>query len=102
MTAPASVAPALHVPEEPAAKAEWYRAVLDGRPIEDVVDGPDGVADWLWIRWRVLEGAALDRAAFGVLALSYRREIWIWLAGERTWAQCCAGLIGRIGRRLPA
>jgi hypothetical protein len=32
--------------------------------------------------------------------LGYQREIWLWLAGERTWAQCCSGLIGRINRRL--
>jgi hypothetical protein len=34
------------------------------------------------------------------VVLDYRREIWLWLAGERTWAQCCSGLIGRINRRL--
>jgi hypothetical protein len=30
---------------------------------------------------------------------SYARELWLWLAGERTWEQCCEGLSGRIGRR---
>ncbi len=34
------------------------------------------------------------------IVVGYRREIWLWLAGERTWAQCCSGLIGRISRRL--
>ena len=37
---------------------------------------------------------------FGAIVADYRREIWLWLAGERTWAQCCSGLIGRITRRL--
>ena len=27
-------------------------------------------------------------------------RVWLWLAGERTWAQCCSGLIGRINRRV--
>jgi hypothetical protein len=36
------------------------------------------------------------------IVVEYRREIWLWLAGERTWAQCCSGLIGRIDRRLAA
>jgi hypothetical protein len=34
------------------------------------------------------------------IVVDYRREIWLWLAGERTWSQCCSGLIGRVGRRL--
>ena len=37
---------------------------------------------------------------FEAIVVGYRREIWLWLAGERIWTQCCSGLIGRIGRRL--
>ena len=33
---------------------------------------------------------------------SYARELWLWLVGERTWAQCSAGLCGRIARRRVA
>lgn len=29
----------------------------------------------------------------------YRRELWLWLAGERSWQQCASGLAGRIARR---
>ncbi|MGH9091711.1 MAG: hypothetical protein ACRDZR_10100, partial [Acidimicrobiales bacterium] len=95
--------PRLHVPDEPAARRDaWYRAVLDGADMDEILGGPDGVGTWLWGRWRILEGAGVDRAAFGALLAGYRREVWLWLAGERTWAQCCAGLVGRVDRRIPS
>ena len=56
---------------------------------------------WLWSAL----GASWPRAGvgeddLGQIVLDYRREIWLWLAGERTWSQCCSGLIGRITRRI--
>ena len=97
-----AAAPVLHVPDEPTSRAEeWLAAVLDGRELAAVLteDG-DGVAAWLWSRWRALGAAGLSEADLGLIVLGYRREIWLWLAGERTWAPCCSGLIGRINRRL--
>ena len=92
--------PVLHVPDEPTARAEgWLAAVLDGRDLEDVLTDKDGVVSWLWARWRILASTGLSEDAFRLLVLGYRREIWLWLAGERTWAQCCSGLIGRVSRR---
>lgn len=103
MTATATSRPRLHVPDEPVARRDdWCGAVLDGADPETVVAGDDGVAAWLWHRWRVLEELGLDAGTFTAIAVGYRREIWLWLAGERTWAQCCAGLVGRIERRIPA
>ncbi len=102
MTSTASDAVHLHVPDPPEALRErWRMTVLDGAELDEVVCGEGGVAAWLWARWSVLERAGIDRDAFTVMARSYRREIWLWLQGDRTWEQCCAGLIGRIGRRLP-
>jgi hypothetical protein len=93
----------LHVPDEPTARAEaWLTAVLEGIPLADVLGGPDGITDWLWSRWRFLEQVGLDREGLGEIVLGYRRELWLWLAGERTWAQSCAGLIGRVNRRVSA
>ncbi|HEY3941931.1 MAG TPA: hypothetical protein VGL60_05550 [Acidimicrobiales bacterium] len=90
----------LHVPEEPAAhKARWLAAVLDGADLAEVLAGADGVVAWLWSRWRVLERVGVHQQDLGQAVTSYRREIWLWLAGERTWSQCCEGLIGRVGRR---
>lgn len=96
-----ATAPVPHVPDEPTVRAEgWLAAVLDGREIEAVLTEPDGVVPWLWTRWRYLASAGLDEDELTVIALGYRREIWLWLAGERTWTQCCSGLIGRISRRI--
>lgn len=90
-----------HVPDEPTVRAErWLAAVLDGQELETVLRDADGVVAWLWTRWRYLASAGLDEDELGAIVLGYRREVWLWLAGERTWAQCCSGLIGRITRRI--
>jgi hypothetical protein len=97
-----SAVPVLHVPDEPVTRAgEWLASVLDGRDLDSVLtDEGDGVTAWLWSRWRSLAAAGLSEAALGRIVLGYRREIWLWLAGERTWVQCCSGLIGRVNRRV--
>jgi len=96
-----TAAPVLHVPDEPTGRAEvWLAAVLDGRELDDVLAGEEGVVDWLWTRWRSLASAGLSESDLHSIVLAYRREIWLWLAGERTWTQCCSGLIGRISRRV--
>ena len=98
----ASTAPVLHVPDEPTTRGEnWLAAVLGGEELEDVLSGDaDGFTPWLWSRWRSLATTGLNEEDLGLIVLGYRREIWLWLAGERTWVQCCSGLIGRISRRL--
>jgi hypothetical protein len=97
-----SAVPVLHVPDEPTTRAEdWLAAVLDGRDLDSVLtDEGEGVTAWLWSRWRSLASTGLSEEALGQIVLGYRREVWLWLAGERTWVQCCSGLIGRINRRL--
>lgn len=95
--------PALHVPDEPTLhKLVWRDRVLAGEDLQALVTGPGGPVDWLWDRWRVLGTAGMGRAELGSVVDGYRREIWLWLAGERTWEQCCSGLVGRISRRLAA
>jgi hypothetical protein len=97
----ALAAPVLHVPEEPTLLAEgWLAAVLEGAALPDVLEGDEGVVDWLWSRWRSLASAGMTRDDLAKVVANYQREIWLWLAGERTWAQSCSGLIGRITRRL--
>jgi hypothetical protein len=94
--------PDLHLPDEPVARAEaWTHAVVgEGRDLEEVLTAADGLVPWLWSRWRTLASAGMSEDELARVVLDYRREIWLWLAGERTWAQCCSGLIGRINRRL--
>ncbi len=100
-SAPASLR--LHVPDEPEAGRElWYGAVLDGAPIDEVLTCDGGVIDWLWARWSVLARSGFTPESFESVVLGYRREIWLWLAGERTWDQCCSELIGRVVRRAQA
>lgn len=101
MSAPA--VPALHVPDEPTAWAErWSIAVRDGRPLDEVLAGAEGLTSWLWSRWRSLAATGVDEMALAAIVLGFRREIWLWLSGERAWQQCCSGLIGRVVRRVPA
>jgi len=95
--------PSLHVPDEPTARADtWLAAVADGGDLGEVLVADDGLISWLWSRWSALDRAGLTRDDFTRIALDYRRELWLWLAGERTWAQACSGLVGRINRRVQA
>jgi len=101
VTGPSAERPKLHFPSEPLdRKAKWKLEVLDGSDVGAVVLSEDGVASWLWDRWSVVEKWGLERPKFFALVAGYRRELWFWMAGERTWGQCCAGLIGRIDRRI--
>jgi hypothetical protein len=100
LTVPA--VPMLHVPDEPTGRADaWLAAVLDGQGLDSILgDETDGATAWFWSRWRSLASIGLTEEDLGLILQGYRRELWLWLAGERTWAQCCSGLIGRINRRL--
>lgn len=48
--------------------------------------------------WRVATGPDLEtvQAAFAAA----RREIWLWVQGNRTWEQLGVSLTGRVERRL--
>ena len=96
-----TAAPTLHLPDEPTVRAgAWLAAIAEGADLVVVLRADDGVIEWLWSRWSSLRGAGMTHDDFADLVVEYRRELWLWLAGERTWAQSCSGLIGRIGRRL--
>jgi hypothetical protein len=93
--------PVLHLPDEPTARApRWLDAALESGDLERVLLEGDGVVAWLWSRWRTLAAAGVSEEDLAGIVLGYRREVWLWLAGERTWSQCCSGLIGRITRRI--
>jgi hypothetical protein len=100
-----SGAPGLTVPEEPVELRARTRALVEQDPGRGaaVVDAGAFVADPLWERWGpALAAAGLDRDRFGAIVAGYRRELWLWVMGERTWAQSAGGLLGRVQRRLPA
>jgi hypothetical protein len=93
--------PTLHAPDEPAGRAEaWLAAVLDGNDLTAVLCADDGFVPWLWLRWNSVTAAGLTRHEFEQIVVGYRREVWLWLAGERIWSQCCSGLVGRVTRRM--
>jgi hypothetical protein len=93
--------PTLHLPDEPTVRAQaWLAAVLDGADLVAVLSADDGFAAWLWSRWSALGQAGVTRDEFLEIVVGYRRELWLWLAGERIWVQCCSGLVGRISRRI--
>jgi hypothetical protein len=50
----------------------------------------------------VLEPAGCTREAFVDVVVANRRELWLWLLGDRRWEQYVTGLAGRVIRRLPA
>jgi hypothetical protein len=100
-----SQAPELSLPEEPVTLRLHTRALIDQDPEQGtaVVDAGSWIADPLWESWGpVLEAAGMDRDRFDAIVTGYRRELWLWVMGERTWAQSAGGLLGRVQRRLPA
>jgi hypothetical protein len=96
--------PGLPLPREPVALRRRTRALIEQDPDAGaaVVDGGSFLADPLWRRWGAALGpAGMDRHQFGEIVTGYRRELWLWVMGERTWAQAAGGLRGRVQRRLP-
>src|SRR5664280_2692902 len=48
-----------------------------------------------------LEPCGFSREDFVDAVIGYRRELWLWLSGDRQWSQFVTGLAGRVARRLP-
>jgi len=93
--------PTLHIPDEPTVRADaWLTAVSDGTDLVAVLGAEDGLIPWLWSRWTGLRTVGMSEEEFAQIVVGYRREIWLWLAGERIWSQCCSGLLGRVSRRI--
>jgi hypothetical protein len=93
----------LVLPEEPTAiGAALLRLVHAGQGWPDGGDEDAGLADALWASWSEdLAPAGMDREAFGRVVVGYRRELWLWILGDRSWTQAATGLAGRVLRRLP-
>ena len=103
-TAP-GLSPSLALPGEPVELRRRTRALIEDDPVRGavLVDAGVWIADPLWGVWGpALQPAGMDRDHFGEIVLGYRRELWLWVMGERTWAQAAGGLLGRVQRRLPA
>lgn len=95
----------LPLPEEPVELRARMRALVEEAPARGaaLIDEAEWIAGPLWERWGpLLEPAGMGRARFLQVVAGYRRELWLWVMGERTWAQSADGLLGRVRRRLPA
>ena len=94
----------LALPHEPVELGTGLRdALLAGQ------DGRDGFSDdtclaaWLWERWQsTLEPVGFGRDELVATVIATKRELWLWLIGDRLWYQYVSGLAGRIARRIPA
>ncbi len=95
--------PRLELPEEPVdIKTALRDALLDGHKWQDGFSDDICIGLWLWGQWRpALEPGGLSREDFVDVVIANRRELWLWLIGDRQWLQFITGLAGRIVRRLP-
>jgi hypothetical protein len=98
------VAPAVLVepvkPIEPVELLHRMRHLAAGEPARARAVLPSAVASVVYGELSAAdEVSPAARRQIEVVCENYARELWLWLAGERTWAQCSAGLYGRIARR---
>jgi hypothetical protein len=76
------------------------RAATDPDAVQAEIASGRLVAAPLWKAWRpALAPAGVRRAELVAILQGYGYELWLWAAGERTWAQCLEGLAGRVNRR---
>jgi hypothetical protein len=96
--------PRLEFPEEPEdLKIGLRDALLAGRDWREGFSDDICIGVWLWRVWQpALEPNGMSREAFVELVVGYKRELWLWLMGDRQWIQFLSGLAGRAVRRLPA
>ena len=97
------VTPLLELPPEPEGLRVGLRdALLGGGDWRDGFSDDICVGVWLWSRWQpALEPAGCTREEFVDIVVANRRELWLWLVGDRRWEQYVTGLAGRVLRRLP-
>jgi hypothetical protein len=96
--------PRLEFPEEPEALRVGLRdALLAGGDWREGFSDDICIGVLLWNLWQpALEPAGCSREEFVDIVVADRRELWLWLLGDRRWEQYVSGLAGRVIRRLPA
>ncbi|MGP8006744.1 MAG: hypothetical protein ACLP2J_06910, partial [Acidimicrobiales bacterium] len=88
----------LELPEEPEELREGLRdALLDGQDWRAGFSDDICIGLWLWGAWQpTLEPLGVSRDDFVEVVTAYRRELWLWLIGDRPWSQYVGGLAGRV------
>ena len=96
-------APRLELPEEPVDLRNGLRdALLEGRNWREGFSDEICIGLWLWGLWQpALEPDGFSRDEFIDAVTAYRRELWLWLMGDRQWVTFVTGLAARVARRLP-
>ncbi|HZU71895.1 MAG TPA: hypothetical protein VE990_03910 [Acidimicrobiales bacterium] len=90
----------------PPPEPEAIKAELSGLARQDpagararLADGHD-LADLLWSAWGPELGlAGADRAGLVAHLAGARREVWLWVMGERTWDELARLVSGGVLRR---
>ncbi len=93
----------LEFPTEPEDLRVGLRAaLLEGDDWREGFSDDICIGVWLWSRWQpVLEPGGCSREDFVDIVVANRRELWLWLLGDRRWEQYVSGLAGRVIRRMP-
>jgi hypothetical protein len=79
------------------------RAATDPDAVRAEIGSGRLIAAPLWKAWSpALATKGVDRPTLVAILRGYGYELWLWAAGERTWAQCLEGLAGRVDRRAAA
>ena len=96
--------PQLALPSEPSElRTRIRQQVLGGSGWLQSAGDDHGLGTWVWQHWGpILEPLGTGRTEFDAVVAGYRRELWFWVLGERTWEQAVGGLAGRMRRRLPS
>ena len=98
----ASLDPPLPVPPEPAHVHRRLAEAADGSPgaARRLLADGELVGGYLWQAWEPdLTVAGVGRGDVVTHAGVCRRELWLWLMGERTWHEVAALVAGGVLRR---
>ena len=93
----------LALPDEPVELGTGLRdALLAGEDWREGSGDDICVGAWLWEQWEpTLEPVGFGRDELMAVVVATKRELWLWLIGDRLWNQYVSGLAGRIARRIP-
>ncbi len=92
----------LPLPDEPTELRARTRALIEEEPAAGaaLLDQGSWIVDVFWPAWEgSLSALGINREELVEVLVGYRRELWLWVMGERIWAHCASGLAGRVCRR---
>ncbi len=95
--------PRLELPDEPIdLQRELRDTLLSGANWREGFSDDICIGLLLWRAWRpALEPLGFSREDFIDSVVAYRRELWLWLMGDRGWIPYVTGLAARVIRRVP-